>query len=116
MYSLENQAQLAQFKRNVIYSASLTKISPSLDGIPNTMKVACIRDITSKVFGFDGTSEDGLEVHNGSALLSPLWSILENKSLGPNECGIVKKPIQHSLDDRFGTATLFKYATFAITN
>lgn len=115
IYAMENLGQNAQFKRNVIMSATMTKMVPSLEGITDTMKIACIDDIGAKVFNFSGKHED-VDAHDGSALVNGLWSILENKSLGSNEVGNIKKPIHHSYDDKYMTATLLKYATDAITN
>lgn len=115
IYAMENLGQNAQFKRNVIMSATMTKMVPSLEGICEQMNVACISDVPADVFNFSGKT-DAVDAHDGSAQLSPFWSILENKSLGPNEVGTIKKPIQHYYDDRYMTATLLKYATDTITN
>lgn len=115
IYAMENLGQNAQFKRNVIMSATMTKMVPSLEGICERMNIACISDVPADVFNFSGKT-DAVDAHDGSAQLSPFWSILENKSLGPNEVGTVKKPIQHFYDDRYMTATLLKYATDTITN
>lgn len=115
LYAMENLGQNAQFKRNVIMSATMTKMVPSLEGITDTMKIACIDDIKAEVFNFSGKHE-GVDAHDGSALVSGLWSVLENKSLGSNEVGNIKKPIHHDYNNRYMTATLLKYATDAITN
>lgn len=115
IYAMENLGQNAQFKRNVIMSATMTKMIPSLEGICEQMNIACISDVPADVFNFSGKT-DVVDAHDGSAQLSPFWSILENKSLGPNEVGTIKKPIQHYYDDRYMTATLLKYATDTITN
>lgn len=115
IYAMENLGQNAQFKRNVIMSATMTKMVPSLEGICEQMNIACISDVPADVFNFSGKT-DAVAAHDGSAQLSPFWSILENKSLGPNEVGTIKKPIQHYYDDRYMTATLLKYATDTITN
>lgn len=115
IYAMENLGQNAQFKRNVIMSATMTKMVPSLEGICEQMNIACISDVPADVFNFSGKT-DVVDAHDGSAQLSPFWSILENKSLGPNEVGTIKKPIQHYYDDRYMTATLLKYATDTITN
>ncbi len=112
---MENLGQGAQFKRNVIMSATMQRICPSLEGISEMLNVACISDVTYNIFNFSGKT-DKLKVHDGSALISPLESILENKSLGSNEVGSVKKPIQHSFNNKYMTATLLKYATDTITN
>lgn len=115
IYAMENLGQNAQFKRNVIMSATMTKMVPNLEGICEQMNIACISDVPADVFNFSGKT-DTVDAHDGSAQLSPFWSILENKSLGPNEVGTIKKPIQHYYDDRYMTATLLKYATDTITN
>lgn len=115
IYAMENLGQNAQFKRNVIMSATMTKMVPSIEGICEQMNIACISDVPADVFNFSGKT-DAVDAHDGSAQLSPFWSILENKSLGPNEVGTIKKPIQHYYDDRYMTATLLKYATDTITN
>jgi hypothetical protein len=88
---------------------------PNLYGITENMHIACMNDIPADVFNFDGKSAK-IDAHDGSALLNPFWSILENKSLSDNEVGTIKKPIQHYFDDRYMTATLLKYATDTITN
>lgn len=115
IYTMENLGQNAQFKRNVIISATMTKFIPSLEGIGKTMNIACIKDLGVKVYNYSGKS-DTIDAHDGSALVSPFWSILENKSLGPNEVGDIKKPIHHAFNDDYMTATLLKYATDTITN
>lgn len=115
IYSIENLAQNAQFKRNVSITATMTRMIPNLYGITENMHIACMKDIPASVFNFDGKS-DKIDAHDGSALLNPFWSILENKSLMDSEVGTIKKPIQHYYDDRYMTATLLKYATDTITN
>ena len=113
--AIENLGQNAQFKRNVIMSATMNKITPNLEGISPMLNVACMDDITYNIFNFSGKG-DRLKVHDGSALIGPLESILENKSLGSNEVGYIKKPIQHSFSNKYMTATLLKYATDTMTN
>lgn len=115
IYKMENLGQNAQFKRNVIMSATMTKFVPSLSGITTNMNIACINDVKASVFNFTD-KPDAVDAHDGSAQVSPLWSILENKSLGSNEVGTVKKPIHHFYDNRYMSATLLKYATDSITN
>ena len=115
IYRIENLGQNAQFKRNVSVTATMTRMIPNLYGITENMHIACMNDIPADVFNFDGKSAK-IDAHDGSALLNPFWSILENKSLSDNEVGTIKKPIQHYFDDRYMTATLLKYATDTITN
>lgn len=115
IYSIENLGQNAQFKRNVSMTATMTRMIPNLYGITENMHIACMNDVPASVFNFDG-KVDKVDAHDGSALLIPFWSILENKSLSDNEVGTIKKPLQHYFDDRYMTATLLKYATDTITN
>lgn len=116
IYKIENAAQNAQFKRNVIIPGTMRPYTPNcIDGIGKTVKVAVINDVSASVFNFDGKS-DGIDAHDGSAMESPITSILENKALQDSEVGTIKKPIHHWYDDRFGTATLLKYAVDTITN
>lgn len=116
IYKIENAAQNAQFKRNVIIPGTMRPYTPNcIDGLGRTVKVAVINDVSASVFNFDGKS-DGIDTHDGSAMESPITSILENKALQDSEVGTIKKPIHHWYDDRFGTATLLKYAVDTITN
>lgn len=115
MLNFESSSQNTQFKRNSIISATMLKIRPSIYGTSKTLKVACIEDDLADVFSFDGihTKE---KANDGSALINPFQSILENKSLGDNESGDIKKPIHHHYNPRFMTSSLLKYSTNAITN
>ena len=116
IYKVENGAQNAQFKRNVIIPGTMRYyLQGRLNGIGSKMKIAVIEDLGAKVFNFDGKS-DKIDAHDGSALENPFTSILENWSLQDCEVGTVKKPIQHWYDDRFMSATLLKYAVDTITN
>lgn len=116
IYKVENGAQNAQFKRNVIIPGTMRYyLQGRLNGIGSKMKIAVIEDLGAKVFNFDGKS-DKIDAHDGSALENPFISILENWSLQDCEVGTVKKPIQHWYDDRFMSATLLKYAVDTITN
>lgn len=116
IYKIENAAQNAQFKRNVIIPGTLRYyLQGTLNGIRDRMKIAVINDIGAKVFNFDGKS-DSIDAHDGSAFVNPFSSILENLSLQDNEVGTIKKPIQHWYDDRYMSATLLKYAVDTITN
>lgn len=116
IYKIENAAQNAQFKRNVIIPGTMRPYTPNcIDGIGRSVKVAVIKDVKADVFNFDGKTDE-IDAHDGSALESPITSILENKSLQDSEVGTIKKPIHHWYDDRYGTATLLKYAVDTITN
>ena len=116
IYKIENGAQNAQFKRNVIIPGTMRYyLQGRLNGIRDKMKVAVINDVSANVFNFDGKS-DKIDAHDGSAFVNPFSSILENWSLQDCEVGTVKKPIQHWYDDRYMSATLLKYAVDTITN
>ena len=116
IYKIENGAQNAQFKRNVIIPGTMRYyLQGRLNGIRNKMKVAVINDLGADVFNFDGLSAS-IDAHDGSACVNPFSSILENNSLQDCEVGTVKKPIQHWYDDRYMSATLLKYAIDTITN
>lgn len=116
IYKIENGAQNAQFKRNVIIPGTMRYyLQGRLNGIRDRMKVAVINDMGANVFNFDGKA-DGIDAHDGSAFVNPFSSILENWSLQDCEVGTVKKPIQHWYDDRYMSATLLKYAVDTITN
>lgn len=116
IYTIENGAQNAQFKRNVIIPGTMRPYTPNcINGIGSTIKVAVVNDVGAKVFNFDGKS-DNIDAHDGSAWESPITSRLENNALQDSEVGMIKKPIHHWYDDRYSTATLLKYAVDTITN
>lgn len=116
IYKIENAAQNAQFKRNVIIPATMRYyLQDRLNGIRDKMKVAVINDLGADVFNFDGVTGN-IDAHDGSAFINPFTSILENFSLQDCEVGTVKKPIHHWYDDKYMSATLLKYAVDTITN
>ena len=114
--NIEATGQGTQLKRNVIIPATLQyEQQNTLTGIPSKMKVAVIEDTQASIFNFRGDS-DTEDAHDGSAYISPLVSILENKALQDQEVGVDKKPIWHSYNPRLMSATLLKFATFTMTN
>ena len=113
---LTNAAQGAQFKRNVIIPATLQYCQQGTkDGITSKIKCAVIYDKEAAVFNYRGQSK-GIDSADGSAQINPFQSILENKSLGSQAVGFIKKPIWHSYDEEGCTAFLAKFATDTITN
>ena len=113
---LTNAAQGAQFKRNVIITATLQYCQQGTkDGITSKIKCAVIYDKEAAVFNYRGQSK-GIDSADGSAQINPFQSILENKSLGSQAVGFIKKPIWHSYDEEGCTAFLAKFATDTITN
>lgn len=117
MTMITNVAQGTQFKRNVIIPATLQYCQPKvINGISAKTKCAVIRDEKAPVYDYRGDHEDDIDSADGSAQINPFQSILENKALGSQAVGFIKKPIWHAYDPVTGTAFLAKFATDTITN
>lgn len=105
----------AQYKRNVIITATKQGYSQnSIMGVTPTMKVAVMGDVQASVYNINGL-ESNIDAHDGSADNNMLWHILENLSLQDAAVGEDAKPILHDFTP-YGTARLFKYATFGQYN
>lgn len=105
----------AQYKRNVIITATKQGYSQnSIMGVTPTMKVAVMGDVQAPVYNINGL-ESKVDAHDGSADNNMLWHILENLSLQDAAVGEDAKPILHDFTP-YGTARLFKYATFGQYN
>lgn len=114
---IANVAQGTQFKRNVIIPATLQYCLPKvINGISAKTKCAVIRDEGASVYNYRGDHEKDIDSADGSAQINPFQSILENKALGSQAVGFIKKPIWHAYDPETGTAFLAKFATDTITN
>lgn len=112
-----NVSQGTQFKRNVIIPATLQYCQQNtLNGISKDIRCAVIYDEQSPVFNYRGSHEKSIDSADGSAKITPFQSILENKSLGTQAVGLVRKPIWHSYNSENGSAFLAKFATDTITN
>lgn len=112
-----NAAQGIQFKRNNIVVATLQTVTQNLqNGVPRKVKCAVIEDAKAPVFDYRGTHQKAIKPNDGSARITPFQSILENRSLGSQAVGFIKKPIWHNYDESSGTAFLAKFATFTDTN
>ena len=83
-------------------------------GVTPTMKVAVMGDVQASVYNINGL-ESNVDAHDGSADNNMLWHILENLSLQDAAVGEDAKPILHDFTP-YGTARLFKYATFGQYN
>ena len=117
MTMIANVAQGTQFKRNVIIPATLQYCLPKvINGISAKTKCAVIRDEGASVYNYRGDHENDIDSADGSAQINPFQSILENKALGSQAVGFIKKPIWHAYDPVTGTAFLAKFATDTITN
>lgn len=110
-----NGTQVTQTKRNVPISATMVKIQPSIIGVPPKVNIAVVEDTQAHVFNFSGDRTD-IDAHDGSAHESPIFSILENRSLNDSESGNVKKNLLHFYDPNTMSSTLLKYAAFTMTN
>lgn len=117
-YSYEtNTAQGTQFKRNVIIPATLQYVTQNVkDGVPKKIRCAVIRDQAAPVFNYRGDHEDDIDACDGSAQITAFQAIMENRALGSQAVGFIKKPIWHSYDANSGTAFLAKFATDTMTN
>jgi len=105
-----------QLKRNVIIPATLQYVQQgAINTLPRKVKVAVISDIKAFVNTFSGDT-GAIDSQDGSALINPFFSILENLGLQDQATGIDKKPIWHHYNNSLGTATLLKFATFTMTN
>lgn len=112
-----NTSQGTQFKRNVIIPATLQYCTQNVkNGIPKYIKCAIVRDEGAPVFNYRGDHEDDIDSCDGSAKITPFQCILENKALGSQAVGFIKKPIWHAYDADSGTAFLAKFATNTMTN
>lgn len=112
-----NTSQGTQFKRNVIIPATLQYCMQNVkDGIPPQIKCAVIRDEGAPVYNYRGDHEKDIDSCDGSAKITPFQCILENKALGSQAVGFIKKPIWHAYDANGGTAFLAKFATDTMTN
>lgn len=117
MTMIANVAQGTQFKRNVIIPATLQYCQPKvINGISAKTKCAVIRDEKASVYNYRGDHEGSIDAADGAAWINPFQSILENKSLGSQAVGFIKKPIWHAYDPVTGTAFLAKFATDTVTN
>ena len=112
-----NTSQSTQFKRNVSIVATLQHcIQQSLEGIPPKIKCAVIRDEQAPVYNYRGDHESDIDSCDGSAQITPFQCIMENRALGSQAVGFVKKPIWHAYDSTSGTSFLAKFATTTMTN
>lgn len=112
-----NASQGAQFKRNVIIPATLNYITPNqFEGPRRYIRCAAIEDTKASVYNYRGSHEKSIDADDGSARITAIQAILENRALGDQAVGFTKKPIWHAYDAASGTAFLAKLATTTITN
>lgn len=107
---------LAQFKRMVIYPATMHNyVQNQFNGIPPQYNVATIRDMSASVHNFSGVTSK-VDVQDGSGWANPFIAILENYSLNDAKAGEDKKPIGHSMNPMYLSELELKYALMDIYN
>lgn len=107
---------LAQFKRMVIYPATMHNyVQNQLNGIPPEYNVSVIKDMSAQAFNFLGTAKY-VDVQDGSGWANPFIAILENNSLNDAKAGEDKKPIGHSMNPMYLSELELKYALMDIYN
>lgn len=107
---------LAQFKRMVIYPATMHNyVQNQLNGIPPEYNIATIKDMSAQAFNFSGVAKD-VDVQDGSGWANPFVAILENYSLNDAKAGEDKKPIGHSMNSMYLSELELKYALMDIYN
>lgn len=107
---------LAQFKRMVIYPATMHNyVQNQFNGIPPQYNVATIRDMSASVHNFSGVTSK-VDVQDGSGWANPFIAVLENHSLNDAKAGEDKKPIGHSMNPMYLSELELKYALMDIYN
>lgn len=106
----------AQHKRNVSFTAAMEQFSLGLDrGIPTRYNIAVIEDVHDKQGTVTGDISD-IKPFDGATFENPFISYLENKSLGGQKVGGIKKPFVHFKVGRLGCAGIIKTAAFPLDN
>lgn len=117
IYKVESAEQNAQLKRTVPVPGTMRYfLQDTLDGIASTIEGAVIEDVGAEIYQFSGKQDKPIDAHDGSALIDPLTSILENNSLQDSEVGTIKKTLLHDFNTPYMSAVLLKYAQHTITN
>ena len=117
MEKAEANTQNTSYKRaNIIPATLSTVLQEELNGITPDIRVAVIRDLPANVWKFDGFADKAIDSMDGSALILPMESILENGALQDQGVGDDKKSIWHAFHEDTCSACLLKFATFVISN
>lgn len=107
---------LAQFKRMVIYPATMHNyVQNQFNGIPPEYNIATIRDMSAQAYNFSGVTSK-VDVQDGSGWANPFIAVLENYSLNDAKAGEDKKPIGHSMNPMYLSELELKYALMDIYN
>lgn len=104
-------------KRANIVSATMIPFAiGTQQGIHKNVNAATIEDIKAFVWNFKGVKDSPIDAMDGSTFISPIQAVFESWSLGGQTIGMDKKTIGHAFDNRTGAVTLWKHASYAITN
>ena len=117
MNKAESNVQNTSYKRaNIIPATLSTVLQQENNGVTEMVRVSVIRDIPASVWNFNGVSDKAVDSMDGSALILPFQSILENGALQDQGVGDDKKSIWHAFHKDTCSACLLKFATYVISN
>lgn len=113
----EANRTVAFSKRGVIYGGTgHTLIKNKKDGIPQYLNISVIDDLTAPNMSLTGNNEDAT-TQDGAIHTNPFFSIwFQNSSPELTHSSVHEKPLGYSSLSKYGASTLFKCATFSITN
>ena len=89
--------------------------SGSVSTLPSVMYTAIMPDRKAPTFNISGESKN-IDSQDGGDLMNPLTAILINLGLAGNEGGEDIKGLLRAINDRYGQAILYKYASFSQYN
>ena len=113
----ESERTIASSKRAVVYGATIHPfLKNKIDGIPNSYKIAVIKDPVTKLFNLQGNRAKQ-DQFDGSCIANPFLAIWEANSLTElNLSPVHRKSIgMVPMPGLMGSMTL-KWATFTLTN
>lgn len=104
-------------KRANIVTATMLPMSIGTEqGVQARVNIATIEDLPASVWNFKGQADKDIDSMDGSTYINPIQAVWESWSLGGQTIGMDKKTIGHAYDNRTGSVSLLKHATYAITN
>lgn len=118
MNGLESEAlhNIAANKRNVSHTASLDQFKLNkLDGIGDSIRVACVEDIQDNVSNYSGDLQT-IKPHDGICHVSPVAAYWLLNSTGDSKVGMDMKPFLHSYDTDTATGIIIKSSFNSLTN
>ena len=118
MTGIESEAlhTIAADKRNVSHTASMDQFKLNkLDGIGDSIRVACVEDIQDTVSNYSGDSQT-IKPHDGICHVSPTMAYWLLNSTGDSKVGMDMKPFLHSYDTDTATGIIIKSSFNSLTN